>query len=346
MSLINTRLQNVRATSNLDKNESRPSRYGALDLFMLQSENPAGILTPEIKAAAEGSIGNVLETPVINYDAGVTIGNTRTLVIGDDENTSEMFTINFATYSWGFTIIPALFMNNEISMQADFARKFEKYLYKFGSTLDTAAITALSAGKTQVFADLLDYTNTGNVIQAPWTLRENIMGDINAMLAANDHFDGIHLLGNGGIESIIRKLAESDLYNAEMKVMQYSDKTLHFSNRVANLAADYGNAYAIAGGSVGVLTRFEREALLNTTMPDGTAWGIDTLPLLNFPVGTYFYEAAVDGSAIAGAASADMTRVRKEHYGFSVDVAFVTPYNSDPTTIANPIMKFAVQKAV
>lgn len=346
MSLINTRIQNVRASSNLDKNESRPSRYGALDLFMLQSENPAGILTPEIKRAAEGSIGNTLETPVINYDAGVTIGNTRSLVIGDDENTSAMFTINFATYAWGFTIVPALYMNNEIDMQQDFARKFEKYLYKFGATLDAAAISALSTAKTQVFNDLLAYTQVGNVIQAPWTLRENIMGDINPMLAANDHFGDIHLLGNGGIESIIRKLAESDLYNAEMKVMQYSDKTLHFSNRIANAALEYGNAYAVTGGSLGILTRFEREALLGTEMPDGTGWGIDTLPMLNFPVGTYFYEDRVDASAIAGAASADMTRVRKEHYGFAVDVAFVTPYNSDPTTIANPIMKFAVAKEV
>lgn len=346
MSLINTRIQNVRAQSNLDKNELRPSRYGGLDLFMQQSDDPSGILTPELKQKAETSIGNTLQTPVIDFDGGISIGNTRSVTIADSENTSQMMNISFATYSWGFTIVPAMFMNNEISIQKDFERKFNKYLFKLGQVLDSAAIAALSAAKTQVFNDLLAYTQTGNVIQAPWTLRENIMGDIDPMMAANDHFGQVHLLGNGGVESIIRKLSESGLYNAEMKMLQYSDKILHFSSRIANDTDEYANMYAVQGGSVGILTRFERESLLGTKMADGTEWGIDTLPMLNFPVGTYFYESKGDFNTIAGVATADLTRARKEHYGFAVDIAFLTGYNSDPATIANPIMKAAILKAV
>lgn len=345
MSLINTRIQNVRASGNLDKNELRPSRYGGLNLFMQQSEDPAGILTPELKEKATKSIGNTLETPVIDFDGGVTIGNTRSVTIADSENTSQMHTITFATYSWGFTIVPAMFMNNEISIQRDFERKFNKYLYKFGETLDAASIAALGAAKTQVFTDLLNYTQTGNVIQSPWAQRENIIGDINPMLAANDHFGEIHLLGNAGVESVIRKLAEKALYNSENKTLEYSDKILHFSTRIANGAGEFANMFAVNGGSVGILTRFERESLLGTKMADGTEWGIDTLPMLNFPVGTYFYESKGDFNAIGGASTADLTRARKEHYGFAVDVAFVTPYNSDPATIANPVMKLAITSA-
>lgn len=342
MSLINTRIQNIRAKSNIDKNELRPSRYGALDLFMQQSNEVGGILTDELKQKAERSIGNTLETPVIDYDGGVTIGNTRSVTIADDENTSQMYQITFATYSWGFTSVPAMFMNNEISMQQDFERKFTKYLYKFASTVDAVAAAALSSGKTQVFGDLLRYTQTGNVIQCPWKLRENIIGDINPMLAANDHYGNIHIVGNTGVESIIRTLAEKGIYNIENKTLEYSDKILHFTNSVTNESGEFGNMYAVQGGSVGLLTRFERECLLGTTMADGTEWSIDTLPMLNFPIGTYFYESKGDFSAIAGAATTDMTRVRKEHYGFAVDAAFLTPYNSSPSTIANPIMKFAV----
>lgn len=345
MSLINTRIQNVRASGNLDKNELRPSRYGGLNLFMQQSEDPAGILTPELKEKATKSIGNTLETPVIDFDGGVTIGNTRSVTIADSENTSQMHTITFATYSWGFTIVPAMFMNNEISIQRDFERKFNKYLYKFGETLDAASIAALGAVKTQVFTDLLNYTQTGNVVQSPWAQRENIIGDINPMLAANDHFGEIHLLGNAGVESVIRKLAEKALYNSENKTLEYSDKILHFSTRIANGAGEFANMFAVNGGSVGILTRFERESLLGTKMADGTEWGIDTLPMLNFPVGTYFYESKGDFNAIGGASTADLTRARKEHYGFAVDVAFVTPYNSDPATIANPVMKLAITSA-
>jgi hypothetical protein len=342
MSLINTRVQNVRAAGNIDKNELRASRYGALDLFMMQSSDPAGILTEELKQKALSSIGNTFETPVIDYDGSVTIGSTRSVTIADDENTSQMHTISFATFSWGFTIVPAMYMNNEIAIQADFQRKFLKYLYKFAETLDAVAVAALDSAKTQVFEDALNYAITGDVLQAPWTSRDNVIGDINPIMAANDHYGQIHLLGNAGIESIIRKLAERGIYNSENKTLEYSDKMLHFSTRIGNGVGEFANAFAVQGGSLGVLTRFERESLLGTTMQDGTEWGIETLPMINFPCGTYFYESKGDFSGIAGAATADMTRARKEHYGFAVDVAFITPYNSDPATIANPIMQLAV----
>ena len=128
----------------------------------------------------------------------------------------------------------------------------------------------------------------GNAIQGTFAQRETIIGDINPMMAANDHFGMIHLLGNAGYESVIRNLSEKDIYNDENKTLQYSDKELHFSTRIPNEAGEFANAYAVQSGSVGILTRFEREALLGTQMADGTEWGIDTLPMLNFPVGTYF----------------------------------------------------------
>ena len=344
MSLLATRMQNMRSSSNLDKNEIRPSRYGALDVFMQQSADPAGILTPELRQKAEQSIGRTLETPVIDYDAGITIGNTRSVTIEDSENTSKMHTITFATYSWGFTIVPAMYMNNEISMQRDFEAKMNKYLYAFAKKLDGVCISALGAAKTQVFKDSLQYTTTGNVLESSWDDREGIIGDINPIMAANDHFGQIHLVGNGGFESIIRKLAQSGLYNAENKQLEYSDKVLHFSNEIVNAEGKYGTAYAVTDGMLGLLFRFERESLLGTRARTGHEWGIENLPMLNIPCGTYYYESVSDVSGIAGAATADLTRGLKQHYGFAVDVAVVTPYNSDPATNASPIIQVQVAK--
>ena len=344
MSLLATRMQNMRSSSNLDKNEIRPSRYGALDVFMQQSADPAGILTPELRQKAEQSIGRTLETPVIDYDAGITIGNTRSVTIEDSENTSKMHTITFATYSWGFTIVPAMYMNNEISMQRDFEAKMNKYLYAFAKKLDGVCISALGAAKTQVFKDSLQYQTTGNVLESSWDDREGIIGDINPIMAANDHFGQIHLVGNGGFESIIRKLAQSGLYNAENKQLEYSDKVLHFTNEIVNAEGKYGTAYAVTDGMLGLLFRFERESFLGTRARTGHEWGIENLPMLNIPCGTYYYESVSDVSGIAGAATADLTRGLKQHYGFAVDVAVVTPYNSDPATNASPIIQLQVAK--
>lgn len=342
MSLVLTRIQNIRANSNLDKFEYRPSRYGALNAFMVQSEDPTGILTEELKQKARTSIGNTLETPVIDYDADITIGSTRTLTIADSENTSKMVQITFATYAWGFTIAPAMYMNNEIGIQKDFETKMMKYIYAFAKKLDEAALATLAANKTQVLKNPLLYDWSANAINAKWTERENVFGDLEVMMGANDFYGQLHLVGDPGVESIMRKLQQHGLYNDVNKQNEFGTKIVHLTNNIAAAEGKYAQGYAVNAGSLGMLTRFERDCLLGTVSGDGHEWGIATLPLLNMPVGTYFYDSVGDYNAIAGAATADMTRTRKEHYGFAVDVAFLTAYNSAPSTLASPILAFNV----
>lgn len=347
MSLILTRTQNVRANSNLDKFEFRPSRYGALNCFMEQSNDPSGILTDDIKQKARTSIGNILETPVIDYDGDITIGATRDAIITDSENTSRMIQISFSTYSFGFTIAPAAFMNNEIGIQRDFETKLMKYVYKLAQKLDEDALTALAAAKTAVIKNGLLYDTTGNVINAKWSEREQLLGDLNVIMGANDFYGQLHLVGDAGLESIIKKLAQKDLYNSVNKRNEYSDKIVHFTNHIAADSGLYAQGYAVQQGSIGMLTRFERDCLLGTISGDGHEWGIATLPLLNMPCGTYFYDSVGNYSGIVGNATADMTRTRKEHYGFAVDVAFVTSYNSVPSgegALPSPILGFNVSK--
>lgn len=342
MSLVLTRIQNIRANSNLDKFEYRPSRYGALNAFMVQSEDPTGILTEELKQKARTSIGNTLETPVIDYDGSISIGSTRTLTIADSENTSKMVQITFATYAWGFTIAPAMYMNNEIGIQKDFETKMMKYIYAFAKKLDEAALAALAANKTQVLKNPLLYDWSSNAINAKWTERENVFGDLEVMMGANDFYGQLHIVGDPGVESIMRKLQQHGLYNDVNKQNEFGTKVVHLTNNIAAAGGKYAQGYAVNAGSLGMLTRFERDCLLGTVSGDGHEWGIATLPLLNMPVGTYFYDSVGDYNTIAGAATADMTRTRKEHYGFAVDVAFLTAYNSAPSTLASPILAFNV----
>lgn len=345
MSLVLTRIQNIRANSNLDKFEYRPSRYGALNAFMVQSEDPTGILTEELKQKARTSIGNTLETPVIDYDADITIGSTRTLTIADSENTSKMVQITFATYAWGFTIAPAMYMNNEIGIQKDFETKMMKYIYAFAKKLDEAALAALAASKTQVLKNPLLYDWSSNAINAKWTERENVFGDLEVMMGANNFYGQLHLVGDPGVESIMRKLQQHGLYNDVNKQNEFGTKIVHLTNNIAAAEGKYAQGYAVNAGSLGMLTRFERDCLLGTVSGDGHEWGIATLPLLNMPVGTYFYDSVGDYNTIAGAATTDMTRTRKEHYGFAVDVAFLTAHNSKPSgagALPSPILAFNV----
>ena len=339
MSLIATRLQNWRIEDpELDRNMARPLEYGALDFFIEQTDAPNSIINQNLRNRAFASIGNTVQVPVINYDGDVTVANTRSCVIADDENTSALYTVVWKTFSVGFTMVPTLYMNNEIDYQHDFQRKMEKICRALATALDTDAIAALSAAKTQVYKDQLQYTVTSNVIQVPTQMATEILGDLNPMMRANAYPQMLHLIGNAGVDSLIRKLAEHGVYNDVNKRMEYDNKVLHYTTQLTNEAGKIGTLYAVADGNVGILTRVDREAL-RRARSNFHEWDVVRLPFIDLPVGSHYYTAVGDQSSIAGDASADMVCNVKEYFGFSVDVAFIIAYNSDASNVANPIMK-------
>lgn len=343
MSLVATRLQNWRVENpEFDRNMTRPSEYGALDFFIQQTDSPNSIISPNLRDRAFASIGNTVQIPVINYDSDVTVANVRSCTISDDENTSALYTVVFATYAVGFTMVPSMYMNNEISYEHDFNRKMEKVTRALASALDQAAVAALAANKTQVFKDLLQYSQVGNVIQVPIQMATEILGDCNPIMRANDYPRMIHIIGNAGVDSLVRKLAQHDVYNDVNKRMEYDNKVLHYTNNIVNAEGVNGTFYAVEEGNVGVLTRVDREALRRARY-NFHEWDVVRLPYIDLPVGSHYYTAVGDQSSIAGAATADLTCAGKEFFGFSVDVAFVVAYNSNPATVANPIIAAEIQ---
>ena len=339
MSLVATRLQNWRISNpELDRNMARPLEYGALDFFVGQTDAPNSIIRPNLRERAFASMGNTVQVPVINYDGDVTVSNVRTCTIEDNENTSALYTVVWTTYAVGFTMVPTLYMNNEIDYQHDFERKMEKICRALATELDCAAITALEAAKTQVFKDTLQYQVSSNVINVPTQMATEILGDLNPIMRANAYPQMLHLVGNAGVDSLIRKLAQHGVYNDVNKRMEYDGKVLHYTTNLQNASQKIGTLFAVADGNVGVLTRVDREALRRASA-NCHEWDVVRLPFIDLPVGSHYYTAVGDQSSIAGAASADMTCNVKEYFGFSVDVAFIVAYNSDAEHVANPIIK-------
>ena len=339
MSLVATRLQNWRVENpELDRNMTRPCEYGALDFFIEQTNAANSILSPYLRERAFASMGNTVQIPVIEYDGNVQVSNQRTCVIADNENTSALYTIAWVTYSVGFTMVPAAYSNNEISYEHDFMRKMEKISRALANELDKGAVAALEANKTQVFKDLLQYQQVGNVIEVPTQMATEILGDVNPIMRANCYPEMIHIIGNAGVDSLVRKLAQHGVYNDVNKRMEYDNKVLHYTNNVANEEGKNGTFFAAVDGNVGVLTRVDREAL-RRARANFHEWDVVRLPYIDLPVGSHYYTAVGDQSAIMGDATADLKCAVKEYFGFSVDVAFVVAYNSDPETVANPIIK-------
>lgn len=339
-------MQNLRVKDEgMYKNSLRMGEYGALELFAQQSQVAGGIITPELTEKAFASIGRTLQVPVFDPNGNITVSTSRSCTISDAENTSKLVTVSFSNISVGFTMVPNLYLNNEFGYEQDWNMKMKTAIDKIGNALDVLAVTALGTNKTQVFADNLGYTVTGNSVIVPYTKRVNIFGDVKSMMRANRfRGDEMHIVGNAGAEAVIRNLQIFGAQNAQNLNREWMGNTLHYTNNIANAATAGGTSYsgafyAVAPGMVGMLTRVSRPELAGTKSKIGHEWGREVLPGLGITVGTHFYESVGDMSAIAGDASADMTCDLKQHFGFSVDVVFLTAYNSAIATIANPIIK-------
>ena len=312
---------------------------------MIGNGEANSVVSQELLDKARSAVGRSVAVPVYDSET-VSIGSTRSATIADSENTSALYTVNFTTYAWGFTMVPSLYMNNEKQEPEDFQRKFMKYYLQFLADLDTAALSTLSTNRSQVFADLLGiYTNTANTVVAAQANKNEIIGDLTPIMNANDFYGGQYrIVANTGVQAQITKMAEYAQFNSQNRTIQWLDKTFHYTNRMANAANRVATGYAVNPGSLGMAFRHEREALVGRKLPDGTEWMETTLPG-GIPIDMYFYYGVGDYSGIAGAASADMTRVAKEHYGFAIEVAWIVAHNTDLTTYASPIVKFEIADA-
>ena len=345
MSIATTILQNMRDRDlAMSKNSLRIGSYGALEMFLDESRAEGGIITPTLREKAWLSAGRTLQIPVWDPNGNIAVTTSRSCTISDAENTSRLYTVTFANVSSGFTMVPNLYDNNEFSYEDDWIMKYRTMEDKLGDALDVLAITALGTAQTQVFAQQLGYTVTGNSVQVPYAKRVNIFGDVKGMMRANRYRgDRMHIVGNAGCEAVVRNLQIFGGQNAQNLDREFAGNILHYTNNVANADQSGGTTfsgafYAVAPGMVGFLSRPSRAERNNTKTRVGHEWGTEVLPGLGMEFGFHYYESVGDMSSIASTASADMVCDKKEHFGFSLDVAFITAYNASISTIANPII--------
>ena len=346
-------LQNLRERDlAMSKNSLRMGEYGALELFVEESRMAGGIINPELRDRVFRSIGRTVQIPVYDPNGNIAVTTSRSCTVADAENTSKLYTVTFANVSSGFTMVPNLYHNNEFSYEDDWIMKYRTMEDKLGDALDVLAVTALGTAQSQVFAQQLGYTVTGNSVQVPYTKRVNIFGDVKGMMRANRYrADGLHIVGNAGCEAVVRNLQIFGAQNAQNLDREFAGNRLHYTNNVANAATTGGGTsfsgafYAVAPGMVGFLSRVSRPELARTRTRIGHEWGTEVLPGLGLEFGYHYYESVGDMSSIASTASADMVCDKKEHFGFSLDVAFITAYNAAVATYASPIIHADIEES-
>lgn len=345
MSLALTLSQSLRAQypSNLDKNEVRPSRYGAWDFFLQDAMNPGSILTPDLLAKIKQSFGHTVAVPVIDAE-DVNISNVRSCTIADSENSSKLITLTFATYAFGFSMYPAQHYNNDIKYQADYDQKLRKYLLKLAAVLDQASVATLEAQKN-IFWTGVDsfYSNTGNALQVSQAQAFDFYNTASSVLEFMDFYGAPHVIHNPHAKPLVNRLNAQGANNATNQQWQFSPYTFWGTNRILNSANIQATGFLVQEGTCAVSNRNDPDAIQRATGP-GMEWAEVPMPIVNLTMGSFYRKDCNDASALH-IGTGGLKRTLRESFEFSTDVCFITAYNSAMATRFNPIVKFQITTA-
>lgn len=344
MSLVQTLMQPLRTQymGSLDKNEARSSRYGAWDFFNEDSRRPDSIFDTDIRAKIKQSFGNSVVIPVLDAKT-VAIGNTRSCTIADDENTSKLVTLTFATYAFGFTMYPSQYKNNDIKYQQDFTRKLKYYLNQFAAVLDNQAIATLEAAKNQFWTGIdAYYPQVANALQVSNAEKEDYYNNLQAIMETMDFYGKPHIISSTTGSPMVRRLVNQGAGNSINEQFQLSPYEWHWTNRIPNALGIASTQYAVQEGTCALETRIDPDSEAGASVGSQIQWAKVNVPLPNTPhgieMGSLYREDCSDASALH-AGTAGLTATKKESFQWSVDIVLSTAYNSAPAARYNPIIK-------
>ena len=344
MSLINTLMQPLRTQYQgaLDKNEARPSRYGAWDYANQDSKSANSIFTPDIRSKIKNSQGNTVVVPVLDAK-DVTIGNVRSCTIADDENTSQLVTLVAASFAFGFTMYPGQYKNNDVKYEADFTRKLSNYLNKFGATLDSAAITALENAKNQHWANIAAYyPQVGDALQVTQAQKNDYYNRLQAIHETMDFYNPVKIIQSTSGQPMVNRLDNQGAGNGINEQFQMGGYQWFNSNRIANGIGVESTHYSVTEGNMAVESRVDVDAMAGSKVGDQMEWGTAMVPIPGsangIEMGTFSREDCADASALHGG-TAHLPATMKQSFQWSADVFFAFSYNSDIANRYSPVIK-------
>lgn len=347
MSLIDTLIDPLRSgySGKLDANEWRASRYGALEAFRKQSTGINKILSDEDIANIKKSFGIQTKIPVLDMP-NVSIGSVRNCIIQPDQNSSKMVVLTFVSYVWGFTMIPSMYVNNQIKYELDFQKKARKYLLQLLRVMDGAALSKINTDRNAVFSGLTgQFPVLGNAFQVPFSQRESVYNELTGIMNTADFPSGDYdVVANGGHEPLVNKLARNGVSNSDNTQSTLTGFNHHYTNAIVPNAGVRDTLFVIPEGTLAIENRNDPDARAGSrAMGGGQQWDEVDMPMLDMRVGSYYTDRCADATAIFPTAeTAGLTRAKMEGFEFSTDVTYVTSYVSDRGTKMAPIQKIEI----
>lgn len=344
---VATVLQNYISSyeGRLDKNEQRPSTYGALRLAQAQTADPTSILDAQVSANIDRSFNVDVQVPVVNYK-DIAIGNVRSCAVQTEGLTSALVTLTAVTYVWGFLAYPEQHYENYVSYQQAINKLMEAGLQKLAGVVDTGVVSLLEANKNLYFPQaILDfYAQAGSALQVPQAEKNDLYNQLAAIMQTMD-YQGVPQIALNPIGMpMINRYTNQGTYNATNEAFQFIGYNWFPTNRITNGGAPIESTmYAVGPGSIAIKGRVDPAARRRERIHESKYWDtFSNAPYLNMDLGVFYQADCADASAIQASGMAKSTRTKIESWEFSTDVFYVKPYNSDPNNRYNPIVKIEV----
>jgi hypothetical protein len=326
----------------MDKNEQRPSKYGALNLFKAQTGSPLSILDEDVKANIQRSFNNAVKVPVVNYK-DVAIGNVRTCALQTEGITSQLITLTAVTYAFGFVALPMQHYENFVSYQTAVNKLIEAGLQKLAATIDAGCVNILETKKNQYFPQaILDfYAQTANALQVPQAQKNDFYNQLASIMETMDFGSDLDVALNPIGMSMIRRLDAQGEGNSTNEGFQLLGQTWYPTNRITNGGAPIqSTVYAVAPGSVALQSRVDPDSRMRTRIHESKYWDMfPNAPHVGMDLGVFYQADCTDASALQAATLAKFTNTKIESWQFSVDVFYVSAFNSDVVNRYSPILK-------
>lgn len=357
MALTNSMMQPLiedYQSQKLDQWEILFSRYGAWAAFMNENDRSNSIISKKNRTNLEQSWGNTVPIVVLQGDT-VSIGNTYSCTITDQENTSNKITPTFTEYAWGWNMYPGQYRDgdqkmNYVQYQDDFTHKANEFLLALMTLVDTAARNTLETNKNTYWATNVAnyYPTTGDALQISQAQKTDCFNQLSAVCAELDLYEASLVIASTSLQPLTRRLEAQGEGNAINERFQFLLGNFIFtgSNRITNGTNVQSTGYMVQPGAIACFNRNNPDALLKSQSGGGAnpvvKWDTMMLPRLGMKIGTFYKTTCAASPSATNYLNQPLQRTLSEGFGFDTEIGFLTPYNSAPTTKVTPIIKFEI----
>ena len=337
MSLAATASLEYRANGigSFDEFENRKRSKGLLSAALTSTNSSQSIANAEVK--------NLMRTETYGVDKKIialnrdnsAAGSTRSCTINGGESTSALYLLTKATAVKDLTIWPDAYLQNDVEMRADVAKKMRDIEHALAAKVEDDTSTALDTNKNTVYNSSLvgaglDYELTADMMQVTAAKSEDFFNDLKPIMMADnvDYLRGVQVIGSAALMSPVNKFINQGAGNATNLQYQFAGYDFTFSNAITTTVGAKSTGYALPLGQLALMFQNTPTAV-RRAVADDAKWYTTLLPenLLGTPVSVMEKRTCGDASSL-GAAPEGLDATERIDLQFSVDYYILTPYTS------------------